>query len=173
MYVTQLHKAGMPGGKDYRRWYAMRKAMQERGKWKGKQPTHSVPQQEEGEPPAKTSKGHGWYSKTIAGADLAQSEDDWTPPHGWDTGAPYPPQASTSAADPDDEPPPLEASPTPEGRCNGVKRVQCAGMGQTRITTNHGCVRGGKGQGHTTITARFQLSNWMPVEYGYAYYNDR
>lgn len=169
----------MPGGKDYRKWYAMRKSLQERGKWKGKQPTHSVPQQEEGEPPAKQpSKGHGWYAKTIAGADLAQSEDEWEPPYGWDTGAPYPPaQPSTSAAatapPADDSPPPLESSPTPEGRWNGAKRVQCAGMGETRITINHRCLRGGKGQGHTSITTRFQLPDWMSLEYGYAYYNDR
>lgn len=37
----------MPGGKDFRRWYAMRSRLKAAGKW-----THSVPQQEEGEPPA-------------------------------------------------------------------------------------------------------------------------
>nr|WDQ28110.1 nonstructural protein 3 [Bird parvovirus] len=44
----------MPGGSNYRQWYAARKAMQERGTWRGRggQPTHSVPALEEGEPPA-------------------------------------------------------------------------------------------------------------------------
>lgn len=40
----------MPGGSDYRQWYAARKAMQQRGTWRGK---HAVPAQEEGEPPSK------------------------------------------------------------------------------------------------------------------------
>lgn len=34
----------MPGGNDFRKWYAMRKAMQERGTWTGKKPPpHKVP----------------------------------------------------------------------------------------------------------------------------------
>lgn len=37
----------MPGGKNFRQWYAMRSRLQQQGRW-----THSVPQQEEGEPPA-------------------------------------------------------------------------------------------------------------------------
>lgn len=43
----------MPGGSKYRQWYAMRSAMQERGTWRGNQPTHSVPEREEGEPAPK------------------------------------------------------------------------------------------------------------------------
>lgn len=43
----------MPGGEDYRRWYAMRDRLKRAGKWKGKTPTHSVPEQEEGEPAPK------------------------------------------------------------------------------------------------------------------------
>lgn len=43
----------MPGGEDYRRWYAMRARLQKAGKWHGKQPTHSVPEREEGEPAPK------------------------------------------------------------------------------------------------------------------------
>nr|QTE03742.1 MAG: hypothetical protein [Phoenicopteridae parvo-like hybrid virus] len=43
----------MPGGSHFRRWYAARNAMRERGTWRGgDQPTHSVPATEEGEPPA-------------------------------------------------------------------------------------------------------------------------
>lgn len=37
-----------------RQWYAMRKALQEKGKWTGgKRATHKVPAHEEGEPPEK------------------------------------------------------------------------------------------------------------------------
>lgn len=39
-----------------KRWYAMRKRLQEKGSWKGKAPSHRVPAQEEGEPPEKIQK---------------------------------------------------------------------------------------------------------------------
>lgn len=89
----------------------MRKAMQERGVWRGQGPSHSVPAQEEGEPPAKK---HERYANTLAGTDLGAPLER-TPP---------------AAASSDDEPPPLEASPTPEG--NGVSEwgLLCLGMGE-------------------------------------------
>lgn len=83
----------MPGGSKYRQWYAMRKAMQERGTWKGNA-KHSVPNQEEGEPAPKQPR---WYERTIAGADLGGPLD-----------------SGPSSAE-SDGPPPLEDSPTPEG----------------------------------------------------------
>lgn len=48
-------------------WYGMRKAMQARGTWK-----HSVPRQEEGEPPSKqprTESGADRAAGDTAGAD--------------------------------------------------------------------------------------------------------
>lgn len=42
---------GMPGGNSYRQWYAMRQRLQREGRW-----THSVPRQEEGEPPAQRQR---------------------------------------------------------------------------------------------------------------------
>lgn len=63
----------MPGGKNFRQWYAMRARLQREGRW-----THSVPQQEEGEPPAQRPR-------------IEEPTED-------------------------DEPPPLESSPTPEGK---------------------------------------------------------
>lgn len=38
----------MPGGEEYRRWYAMRDRLKKAGKW-----VHRVPEQEEGEPEPK------------------------------------------------------------------------------------------------------------------------
>lgn len=48
----------MPGGEDFRRWYAMKKRLQAEGKWKGKQPTHKVPalDLQAGEPEPKTPR---------------------------------------------------------------------------------------------------------------------
>lgn len=43
----------MPGGSKYRQWYAMKKNLENKGKWKGKIPKHSVPAREEGEPAPK------------------------------------------------------------------------------------------------------------------------
>lgn len=42
----------MPGNRA--QWYAMRKRLQAQGKWKGA--SHSVPAQEEGEPPTKQAR---------------------------------------------------------------------------------------------------------------------
>lgn len=41
----------MPGGSRYRQWYAMRNRLRAEGRWQAN-PTHTVPAQEEGEPPA-------------------------------------------------------------------------------------------------------------------------
>lgn len=61
----------MPGGEDFRRWYAMRNRLKAEGKWQGKKdkPTHSVPAQEEGEPSSKEPKlldprSTGWTWQT-------------------------------------------------------------------------------------------------------------
>lgn len=97
MDVDVVGLSAMPGGSKYRQWYAMRNAMRERGTWQGNKPTHAVPEQEEGEPAPKQSR---WYEQTLSGADLGQPSDS--------------PEPAAAAASPD-EPPPLEASPTPEG----------------------------------------------------------
>lgn len=39
-----------------KRWYAMRKRLQESGKWTQGAPSHKVPAREEGEPPEKESR---------------------------------------------------------------------------------------------------------------------
>lgn len=86
----------MPGGHNFRQWYAMRRAMQERGTWQGtNRPTHSVPAQEEGEPAAQRPR--------------LQLRPESSP----EEGSPSDPIAGISS---DDSPPPLESSPTPEGR---------------------------------------------------------
>lgn len=123
----------MPGGKDYRKWYAMRKAMQERGTWKGKQPTHAVPEQEEGEPPAQRPRHSTWYERTIAGADLSSSLDNqanqlqpWVHP---DQAHPEDPLEGPSTLL--DTPPALENTPTAEG--NVILWFFRTCMGQTRL----------------------------------------
>lgn len=82
----------MPGGSNYRKWYAMKKSMEKRGKWTGnKKPTHSVPEREEGEPAPKEARVS------------AEEEQDTTA------------AAEENPATPDSLPE-LEQSPTPEGR---------------------------------------------------------
>lgn len=39
-----------------KQWYAMRKRLQDTGKWSGGAPSHKVPAREEGEPPEKESR---------------------------------------------------------------------------------------------------------------------
>nr|WOX03050.1 hypothetical protein [Psittaciform chaphamaparvovirus 6] len=46
----------MPGGNSYRQWYAMRQRLQNAGRWQGNAPSHTVPDQEEGEPAPKTPR---------------------------------------------------------------------------------------------------------------------
>lgn len=78
---------------NFRQWYAMRKSLQQRGKW-----SHAVPAQEEGEPEPKQGR---WYESTNAGLDVAANLPEKSPTPG---------PASTP-----DSIPPLEASPTEEG----------------------------------------------------------
>lgn len=72
--------------KNFKQWYAMRKSLQEKGKW-----THGVPRQEEGEPPTKK-------------------------PRAEPTPTPTPTAAAAAEEDSDDSIPPLEDPPTAEGR---------------------------------------------------------
>lgn len=74
--------------------------MQQRGRW-----THGVPAQEEGEPPAQRPR-NDWYERTLAGLDVGAPLER-TPPEAQPIAAP--------AAATEDEPPPLENSPTNEG----------------------------------------------------------
>lgn len=88
--------SGMPGGRNYRQWYAARKAMQERGTWRGRgAPTHSVPALEEGEPPAQQPRLE--TEASVEGSPSAEAAPD-TP----------------------DSLPALEDSPTAEGEYHGI-----------------------------------------------------
>lgn len=73
--------------------------MQERGVWKGKNPTHSVPEREEGEPAPKEPRT-GSLQLRDEGASPEPSPSD--------------PIAGVSSGE--DSPPALESSPTTEGR---------------------------------------------------------
>lgn len=112
----------MPGGTNYRQWYAMRKAMQQRGTWRGRPPTHSVPQQEEGEPPAQRRREDRWYERTLAGQDLPQPSDE---------------DPGVSSGQESDSIPELESSPTAEG--NGVRRILHSYLGQSKLTHAISC----------------------------------
>lgn len=101
--------------KNFKQWYAMRKSLQERGKWR-----HPVPAQEEGEPVPKHAR---WYERTLAGLDVGGPLEK-TPP----TPSPVP------APDPDtpDSLPPLENSPTDEGTpCRTQDSVFWPGYGMS------------------------------------------
>lgn len=75
--------------------------MQERGTWQGgNRPTHSVPAQEEGEPPAQRPR-----TSTLQ----TRAEDDSTP-----EASPSDPLVGASSSD--SSPPALESSPDSEGR---------------------------------------------------------
>lgn len=78
---------------NFRQWYAMRKSLQQRGKW-----SHPVPRQEEGEPEPKQPR---WYERTNAGLDVAANLPEESP--------------TPSAADTPESLPPLESPPTEEG----------------------------------------------------------
>lgn len=95
----------MPGGQNFRQWYAMRRAMQQRGTWHGSNaPTHSVPALEEGEPPPQRPRRSGTLQ--------TRADQDSTPegsPN--DPIAGFTPESSSSS----DSLPPLESSPTSEG----------------------------------------------------------
>lgn len=93
----------MPGGEDYRRWYAMRARLIKEGKWK-----HRVPQQEEGEPEPKRHEGE----EDAPGAADSNGGSDA-------------PEASTP-----DSLPPLEDPPTAEGNDVVWLWIQYTGLGQ-------------------------------------------
>lgn len=97
----------MPGGQNFRQWYAMRARLQREGRWQ-----HSVPAQEEGEPPAQRPTPTEYW-RTNAGLDVA----------------PNLPERSPSPPTPDSLPE-LEKSPTAEGKdvCFW-KWLFCFGMG--------------------------------------------
>lgn len=109
----------MPGGNKFRQWYAMRKAMQERGTWHGNRPTHSVPQLEEGEPPPRRPR---------TGTLQLRADEDTSPSQG-DPDSPIKgiPSSSDSSSTPESLPS-LEASPTPSG--NGPQWLFSTCLGQ-------------------------------------------
>lgn len=96
----------MPGGDKYRQWYAARAAMKARGVWKGKQPSHFVPEWEEGEPRPK-EPALGALFERVANP----SSDDDSPP--------IPPSQGSTVPDSNpstpDSLPPLESPETAEG----------------------------------------------------------
>lgn len=79
----------------------MRQAMRNRGTWHGNRPTHSVPEQEEGEPSAKQPR---------TGTLQLRADQDSTP-----EASPSEPIAGYTSSE-DSSAPDLESSPTPEGR---------------------------------------------------------
>lgn len=90
----------MPGGTNYRQWYAMRKRLQEQGRWRGREgATHSVPAQEEGEPEPKRHE-----------ADVPETP---SPSHVSESPA-WSDVTHVSESTPESLPP-LEATPTSEG----------------------------------------------------------
>lgn len=100
----------MPGGSAFRKWYAMRDRLRREGKWYGdKPPGHSVPGQEEGEPPPKVQHYDGGPDAWKAPAPIPE------PPFPGNRDVQRVPRVPTPGED-SDEPPPLEASPTPEGK---------------------------------------------------------
>nr|WDQ28114.1 hypothetical protein [Bird parvovirus] len=94
----------MPGGEDYRKWYAMRARLKAAGKWKGKTPTHFVPQLEEGEP----------RPKEPALGPIFERAADPTPESSPNSIV-GPSDAETVGESTPDSLPPLEDSPTAEG----------------------------------------------------------
>lgn len=106
----------MPGGKNYRQWYAARKSMQERGRWR-----HSVPQQEEGEPEAQRPRL--WWETPNNQLDLAPPLENSPTPQAGTSG-----EAAGSPGTPDSLPA-LENSPTEEGNGSFWLFSPCLGEG--------------------------------------------
>lgn len=99
----------MPGGSNFRQWYAMRSRLQREGRWQ-----HRVPQQEEGEPPAQRPTPDNYW-RTNAGLDIARNL----------------PERSPDPATPESLPS-LEASPTAEGEYGRLRNwvfSPCMGEG--------------------------------------------
>lgn len=107
----------MPGGDDFRRWYAMRQRLRQAGKWHGKdKPTHSVPQQEEGEPAAKEPKlkdprstGATWGGKTPSPESPFPGNKDVL-------------RVQSKEPETPESLPPLESPPTAEGKWHTLRR---------------------------------------------------
>lgn len=99
----------MPGGTDFRRWYAMRKRLQQEGKWKGKDISHKVPilDLEAGEPAPK-NPALGPLFGSVAQPTPDNSPDSVVPPSVADTV----PDSNPSTPD---SLPPLESPATAEG----------------------------------------------------------
>lgn len=92
----------------------MRARLIKEGKWKGKQPTHSVPEQEEGEPAPKE----------------ARTDTDVVPETQSPQSVPETPSGTTSVSESTPESlPELESPPTAEGNGFWVKWVYGACLG--------------------------------------------
>lgn len=90
----------MPGGSDYRQWYAMKKRLEAVGKWQGKA-SHKVLSLEEGEPRPKEPR----TSAEPLAADSSSSS------------SPIPPSNTETASESTpDSLPPLESPETAEGK---------------------------------------------------------
>nr|WOX03040.1 hypothetical protein [Psittaciform chaphamaparvovirus 4] len=133
----------MPGGEDIRRWYAMRARLKAAGKWKGKQPTHSVPAEEEGEPPAKRP-----------------TEDD--PGEGPSTPDSLPELEGSPTA----EGKPISAYLDAVAGFGHVWWVHGPGVGETDLSVAEGEPRFRPGY-RETAAARFRGTPGYPLEYGY------
>lgn len=103
----------MPGGDKFRQWYAARKAMIERGTWRGKDaPTHKVPalDLQAGEPAPKIPRDGPLFGR-ISAATSDSSPNSEVAPSVANT-------VSDSNPDTPDSLPPLESPPTAEGKGN-------------------------------------------------------
>lgn len=106
----------MPGGNEYRKWYAMRNRLQAQGKWKGT--THPVPEQEEGEPPAKEPRTGGGDGTGDSGGDPGEGTSTLT-------------NYRTASRTPD---PVLDTTPTAEGRSHGLYWLYHSTVGERRFS---------------------------------------
>lgn len=88
--------------------------MQERGTWHGNRPTHSVPAQEEGEPPAQRPRTSTLQLRQ--GEESSPSQGGSDSPIAGFTSSDSSPSSSSSSADTPDSLPPLESSPTDSGK---------------------------------------------------------
>lgn len=117
----------MPGGKNYRQWYAMRAKLIAEGKWKGKVPSHFVPQFEEGEPRPKQPL-RGSLFERAADSTPETSPNSEVPPSQADTIPETPPSTPDSL-------PPLESPETEEG-IHEFRRIFCNSICKRRLYIN-------------------------------------
>lgn len=113
--------------KNFKQWYAAKKAMQQRGTWRGNA-RHSVPQQEEGEPAAQRPRL--WWERPNNELDVAPPLE--SPPEAQPT-----PGTSGGVGRESDSPdslPELEGSPTNEGEsCLTTVSLCLLGLSVTRL----------------------------------------